>query len=739
MPAHSHSSPTEPRTGSPTASTPDSMTRRVPAEAEPPGPEPVAVNDDWRHLVVREHAPHVHPVTAWSVDTEGEPPASGLLDGPTVRTVALHTRSTEALTMTTAGTGTTIVLDFGRQVIGFVEIAVRSLVGASLRISYSQFREHLSPDGDGMAAPFGTDAHPWSRVDRFDPDDVPAELRSPGKREFRYAALTLDGPGTALIDHMRVRQTIYPVVYDSHFLTSDPLINRAWYHGAYTGELASVTEDGSPWMLTTPFDRVLFMADLHMQGLAGYSHSSDYRWLMRNSLERFGTIQNPDGSLPAAASHLVTPTVGDPGPPDGWRAPDEGPDPDHALGFVGPYSLHRDVRIDSFTAFWVAALADYHLYADDPAFVLPLLPVARRAIEFLEGRTTSDGLFYEPEDQSIDPASPYPFVANWSPGDAADGVDSFSNSVFHNALRGLALLEEDVAGRTDAAAALRDRAEDLRQSMMEHLWDEDAGAMVLNLGDPMQDHTGDAVAGALVFELLDSGQRARTLEFLDRELASPFGTLSSQFPDNPYRQANIQGYIAALDALGRVRAGDGTGAVSLIRRWWQHMLDSGPGTGWFAWENDGTIDREGFANSPWTTPLPALVEGVLGIRPLRPGFRQWRIAPQPSGLEWAQGRVPIPRGGLSSRWEYRGGDFVLTTEAPDHTVGIVRLPAPAARGTVTMDGSAIWERGRPTGRATVHSEGEAIIIAAVRGDHTFVVKDSGTSRLARPGREAELR
>lgn len=699
-------SPSAPADSRHSESTRTSVERRSPARVEPTMRRPVAVNDDWRHLVVREHAPHVHPVAAWGVEADGEQHITGS------HTMALSTTAPER---------TMLVIDFGRQVIGFVEIAARSLDGASLKIGYSQFREHVSPDGDGMAAPFGTDAHPWSRVDRFDLDEGPAELRSPGKREFRFAVLTVDGTGTALIDHIRVRQTIYPVVYDSHFLTSDPLINRAWYHGAYTGELASVTEDGSPWMLTTPFDRVLFMADLHMQGLAGYSHSSDYRWLMRNSLERFGTIQNPDGSLPAAASHLVTPIVGDPGPPDGWRVPDEGPDPDHALGFVGPYSLHRDVRIDSFTAFWVAALADYHLYVDDPDFVLPLLPVARRAVEFLERRTTPDGLFYEPADQTIDPASPYPFVANWSPGDTAAGVDSFANSVFHSALRGLALLEEDVAGRTDAATALRHRAEDLRQSILEHLWDDDAGAMVLNLEDPLQDHTGDAVAGALVFELLDAEQRARTLEFLDRELASPYGTLSSQFPDNPYRKADIQGYIAALDTLGRVRAGDGTGAVSLIRRWWQHMLESGPGTGWFAWEIDGSIDREGFANSPWTTPLPALVEGVLGIRPLEPGFRRWRIAPQPSGLEWAQGRVPVPHGGVSSRWEYRGDVFVLTTEAPDHTVGSVHLPAPAAGGTVTMDGTVIWENGRPTQRATVHADHGSVVVTAVRGDHTFAV------------------
>lgn len=671
---------------------------------------PVEVNDDWRSLVVRHEGSLVHPVSAGFTDGTGADIAPLLTtSGQTTRIELAEAR------------GRTLILDFGRQVIGFVEIGLSSRDTATLRASYSQFREYLGPEGDDMDAPFGTDAQPWSRFDLFPATGVPSEVSSPGKREFRYMALTSDEPGAVVINFVRVRQTIYPIAYDSYFISSDELLDRAWYHGAYTGELASVTENGSPWMLTTPFDRVLFMADLHMQGLAGYYQSSDYRWLMRNSLERFGTIQKPDGSLPCAASHLVTPAPGDPGPPDGWRAPEEGPDPDEALGFIGSYSLYHDVRINSFTAFWVAALADHYRYSADSEFIRPLLPVARRAMEFLESQTREDGLFCEPEDQRTDPGSPYPFVANWSPGDTASGVDSFSNAVFYDALCGLALLEQDVADRPGEARRLVDRAENLRESMIGALWDADSGAMVLNLDDRLRDHTGDAVAGALVFELLDPEQQAASIDFLDEHLTSPFGTLSSQYPDNPYRRSNIQGYINALDALGRVRAGDGEGAAAQIRTWWRHMLDNGPGTGWFAWENDGSIGSQGFANSPWTTPVPALAEGILGIRPLEPGYRRWRVAPQPSGLEWAQGRVPTPAGGLSSRWRITGRRFTLTVDGPPGSTGEVRLPFPTTDGTVTLDGTVICSPGSAVNEMCSRLDTGEVVIADVSGHHTFTV------------------
>jgi alpha-L-rhamnosidase len=475
----------------------------------------------------------------------------------------------------------------------------------------------------------------------------------------------------------------------------------------------------SPWMLTVTFDRVLFMGDLHMQGLAGYLQSSDYRMLMRNTLQQFGCIQSPDGSFPLASSPLVTCRPGDPGPPDGWRWPGEGPDPHVVLGSAGPYSLFDDITIDSFTAFWVAALADYYRYSGDADFVRPLMPVARRAVAFLSGRTTEDGLYYEPEDQRSNPDAAVPWVANWSPGDIATGVDAFSNAAYHDAMNGLALLEEDVARRPAAARALTGRAERVRQALIAHLWDPHAGAMVLNDQDPRRDHTGDANAGNLMFETLDR-QRARSaMTFLGTALATPFGTTSSEYTDNPYRAGRIEGYINSQEALGRMRYGDGEGAANPIRRWWGHMLANGPGTGWFIANNDGSVERGYFANTAWTTALPALSEGVLGVRPLAAGFRRWRVAPQPSGLRWAQGRVPVPGGAVASRWKRTDTAFVLTVEGPAGTEGEVVVPLLGRARAIAMDGRIVW---RPTGAAPgvdAERRGDAVVFSGMRGSHTF--------------------
>jgi len=578
----------------------------------------LAEDHRWRDLVVLPDAPIVEPV---DITVEGDPSGA-----PSPQ--RFLTGGGGPLVLRTSGKHTTrLIVDLGRLAMGRLEVSVARVSGAPLRVAHAQFRDRLGPEGDGLPAFFGTDAAPWSRVDLFGPQEGSSVLTSAGKRETRYLLLTLDGPGEAVIAHVGIRSTVYPVVRDGSFLSSDDLLNRAWHQSAHTGDLASVSEDSglpgapdgpSPWMLTSPFDRVLFMGDLHMQALAGYRQSSDYLWLMRNSLRQFGWVQNPDGSLPSGVSHLVHGDPEDPGPPTGWRVPDDGPDPDLALGTVDGMSLH-DATIHSFTVFWVAALADHHLYSGDTGFAQTMLPVARRAITFLEGRTDPDGLFREEEDRRTDPQAPLAMVANWSPLDLAAGVDSFTNAVYHDALRGLAALERDVAGDPEEAERWNTRAEQVRRALLARLWDEETGAMILNSDDPTGDHTGDTNAGNLVFGTLDRTRALRVMDFLGTVLATPYGTRSSELEDNPYRASDIQGYIQSLEALGRMRHRDAEGALELIRRWWGPMLGEGPGTGWFSWNTDGTRDADTFASTPWTTAVPALSEGVLGARPTAPG------------------------------------------------------------------------------------------------------------------------
>ncbi|WUI02674.1 alpha-L-rhamnosidase [Spirillospora sp. NBC_00431] len=620
-----------------------------------------------------------------------------------------------AVLTTTARHSATLVVDLGNVMMGAVEVDVRS-ADRPVRVSYAQFRQFVGPDGDGMGQSFGTDDDPESRVDLFDATRRPVTRVSPGKRETRYVAITLDGPGTVSIDRVRLRKTTYPVTYDGSFHSGDELLNRAWYASAHTGDLATVRQGTSPWMLTVTFDRVLFMGDIHMQGRAGYYQSGDYRMLVRNTLRQFGCVQNPDGSLPLASSPLVTCAPGDPGPPDGWRVPEEGPDPRVALGSAGPLSLYYDAKIDSFTAFWVSALADYYLYSGDRGFVEPLLPVARRAVAFLHGRTDKDGLYYEPKDDT-------PMRANWQPGDTAYGVDSFNNAAYYDATKGLAYLERHVAGDGAAAGVLEKRAGSVREALNRVMWDPSGGAFVLNADDPRRDRTDDANGGNLFFETVTPERGRKIIDFIDRRLASPYGSRVSEYTDNPYRQGVIHGYTNSMEAIGRMNYGDGAGALRQIRGWWGHMLRNGPGTGWFTSQYDGSVRRGDFANTAWTTALPALSKGLLGVTPTEPGFRRWSVRPQPSGLRWAQGRTPIPGGTIAVRWEHDARGFAMSVDAPARTGGTVSVPLLGENRVIAMDGRVVWDGSRPAPGVHASAADGYVTFHEVAGSHTFAWAD----------------
>ena len=131
-----------------------------------------------------------------------------------------------------------------------------------------------------------------------------------------------------------------------------------------------------------------------------------------------------------------------------------------------------------------------------------------------------------------------------------------------------------------------------------------------------------------------------------------------------------------LQALAK--SGDTDTALDFIRTYWGAMLDFGATTFWedfnLEWTNNATrIDElvppgkkdihgdcgaycyEGFRHSfchGWASgPTAWLSQNVLGVKPLAPGFKRVRIAPQLGNLKWAEGTYPTPLGLIKVRHE----------------------------------------------------------------------------------------
>lgn len=145
-----------------------------------------------------------------------------------------------------------------------------------------------------------------------------------------------------------------------------------------------------------------------------------------------------------------------------------------------------------------------------------------------------------------------------------------------------------------------------------------------------------------------------------------------------------------LQALAK--SGDAGTALEFIRTYWGAMLDLGATTFWedfnLEWlPNAARIDElvppgrkdihgdygaycyVGFRHSlchGWASgPTAWLSQHVLGVKPLEPGCKRVRVAPQLGDLKWAEGTYPTPLGPVRVRHDRKAdGSVASRIEAP---------------------------------------------------------------------------
>jgi alpha-L-rhamnosidase len=113
--------------------------------------------------------------------------------------------------------------------------------------------------------------------------------------------------------------------------------------------------------------------------------------------------------------------------------------------------------------------------------------------------------------------------------------------------------------------------------------------------------------------------------------------------------------LTAMARLGHRRE-----AVQWMESYWGGMLGAGATSFWEAWdpawagadpharlEADDKVGYNASLAHGWSSgPAAWLMEEVLGVKALAPGFRRVEIRPALAGLEWAKGAVATPHGAV---------------------------------------------------------------------------------------------
>ncbi len=597
-----------------------------------------------------------------------------------------------------------ITLDFGADVGGLPMFATGPSTVHQFTVTYSETLANLGNDGALTVGIFRSGDPRRTVVVPVDGSAAhPPGLLQGGER---YERIELTGPGTLVLLGVSIRSAhpgASPNALTGHFLSSDDLLNRIWYAGAYTLNL----DELPPGVAVGPGersdqhlildgakrDRAVWSGDQLIAGLTDY-YTSDPAYA-RDSLALL--LDHPATS--AGEFVVAQGSMTQPGPLPG----DCSPNP----AVTAPCRSWSA----SYSMVIMSALDNYYRYTGDLAFVRAHWPAVVRQMAWDAQQVGPDGLMGVSSDNDAD----------WNL-EQVSGELTYVNAVYVQALDAAADLAAAL-GQTGSAAGWSATARHVAAAVNARLWNPGLGVY-----DPSTTSTGGVVQDANVMAVLSGiagpGRAGPVLGTLARSLHSPYGPPSVSSPPPPGYTPIVSPFMGSFNVLADFQVRDTAAALSLVAREWGFMIGHDPGgVDWERIELDGVpaggLNADSSAHAWSTGPTAALSEYVVGVAPTAPGYRRWAIAPQTATLRWAQGSVPTPHGTIAVEWRRSAGSFVLTESTPHGTTGTVSVPLVTPSGTIARDGTVVWRGGRPAGGVAAHTVGQTVVFTATSGSATY--------------------
>ena len=432
-------------------------------------------------------------------------------------------------------------------------------------------------------------------------------------------------------------------------------------------------------------DRAVWSGDLAVEGPTVFysSNASEY---VRGSLELLGSWAGSNGYVSGSMPPQTPINTGPPG--------------DTRSGYSATYSMY-----------FVRVLAEYYQYTGDLEFVRQQWPLVARELAWSGTQVDANGLFVTTNGTGAD----------WDYYDGAKtGEVTAYNALYHQTLLDGARLA-NATGHSGLASQYAARAIALKTAVNARLFNAETG--VYELSDTVKGVIAqDANVFAIEFGVAPADKVPGILAKIKNGLWTPSGTL----PFSSGYQDTISPFVSGFELNARFGAGDTANALSLLSNTWGAMITPGDlYTGTF-WENESVTGTQASSQTSmahgWSAmPTSALSKYVLGIRPVEPGYKSWRVQPHPGDLAWTKGQAPTPHGPVTVAWSHdaASGQFAIRVQAPRATTGTVAVPTFGRSADIRVNGRTVWRRGRAT------DAGLALYSATLRGDYVELSVGAG--------------
>lgn len=313
------------------------------------------------------------------------------------------------------------------------------------------------------------------------------------------------------------------------------------------------------------------------------------------------------------------------------------------------------VILDS-NCLWIRSLHNYLLYSGDMATARSLLPAAKKLMKLLHSYTDSLGMINNP---------PYPYWLDHAQNDRR-GANFNLNGHYLGALEDFAKVMTwlgDQDGRI-----YQKRADLLRQSLQNHLWDQSKGlfADAFINGERSLMFSEHANGTALALNIATAGQAQKIA-----------GQLLAK--DNHNYIKRVSGITMVTPAMsyylykGLCEYGYVDEAFQMLQdRFDKMLLPNSNATLWEEWWLDatgrsGTLQKTSRSDAQTESAFPPALfaEYLLGFNPSKPGMKEIIIQKPNTGLNTIEATFPSPEGQVFVAWQNLNvGSGVLELEIP---------------------------------------------------------------------------
>ncbi|KAJ5731772.1 uncharacterized protein N7483_006280 [Penicillium malachiteum] len=554
------------------------------------------------------------------------------------------------------GNGSLVVFDFGLEVGGILHFDYTSTGSGALGIAFSEAKNWIGEWSDSSNA----DYHDGALYANFTSAGTYSySMPDPRLRGgFRYLTLFLitSDSASVTVEDISVELAFQPTwenlrAYQGYFHSSDELLNRIWYTGAYTLQTNQVPVD-----------------------TGRITSGVTTGWLNNGTLGPGNTIivdgAKRDravwpGDMGIAVPSTLDKTTGafdESGPP----LSQTGSDTYHMWTMIGTYN--------------------YVLYTNDTDFLTENWDGYTLAMTYIYDKVTyPSGLL------NVTGIRDW---ARWQQG----YNNSEAQMILYHTLNTGADLASWVGDTTGLSTTYDARAAKLKTAINTYCWDDSYGAFKDNATDTTL-HPQDANSMAVMFGVVDS-ERAQSISDKLTLNWTPIG------PDSPELPDNVVTFITSFEIQSHFLVKRPERALDLIRRTWGWYINNENGTestvieGYLINGTFGYRSSRGYGYDPsyvshshgWASgPTSSLTNYIVGLSITSQLGSKWDLSPQFGDLTFAEAGFVTDLGKFSASWTKLKNEYVVEFSVPKGTTGDITLPyiTSSKKPSIKVDGASV--------------------------------------------------